>query len=179
MGAFAATLPSFAVRSHVLARRSLDGDFPCEGHGTRQQLALNDFVEDAGRECVGGFDRFAARAHLGGFRHAGQPRQPLRAAGTGNQSDLDLRLADLRVRARHAVMARHRHFQSAAEPGAVDGDHDRFRAVFQCGEQRVEPDIERLQARREFAELLDIRPAAEGPTAADQDDGLDGRVLPE
>ena len=52
------------------------------------------------RQRVGGADRFAAGAHLRGLGHAGQPRQPLRAARAGDEPELDLRLADLGVRRR-------------------------------------------------------------------------------
>ena len=52
----------------------------------------------------------------------------------GDEADLDLRLADLRVRRRDAVVARHRHLQPAAECGAVDGADDRLGVVFQFGE---------------------------------------------
>jgi hypothetical protein len=108
--------------------RVLRGDRPFE------HVVLDQLVEDAGGQRVRGFDRFTAGAHLGGFRHAGEPRQTLRAARTGDEPDLNLRLADLRVRRGDAVVARLRHLQPAAERGAVDGADHRLRVVLQFGE---------------------------------------------
>ena len=68
---------------------------------------------------------------LSAFSTPAQARQALRAAGAGNEPELDLRQAEFRRRDRNPVMAHQRHFETAAERRAVDGGDDRLRAAFE------------------------------------------------
>ena len=61
-----------------------------------EQVAFDDAVDDARCERLCRADGFAERAHLRGLRDARQARQPLRAAGAGDDPELHFRLSDLR-----------------------------------------------------------------------------------
>jgi hypothetical protein len=54
------------------------------------------------------------------------PRQPLRATGAGQQAELDLRQAQLRVARSHAEVAAQRQLQPAAQSVAGDRGHHRL-----------------------------------------------------
>ena len=72
-------------------------------------------------------DWLAERAHFDRFGDARQSRKPLRTARAGYDSELHFGLPDLRGRRDNAVMAGHRHFQSAAERLAVNRHHHGLR----------------------------------------------------
>ncbi len=80
---------------------------PRERHRARQQIAVDNLIEDARRQRGLGVDRLAEGAHLDGLRHARQPRQPLRPRRARNNAELHFRLADLRRGHRDAVVPRH------------------------------------------------------------------------
>ena len=66
-------------------------------HRACEQIAFDDRVERCpAASAVLRVDRFAERAHLHGFGHARQPRQPLRACRARNDPELHLRLPHLR-----------------------------------------------------------------------------------
>jgi len=79
---------------------------------------------------------FGERAHLG---QADQARQALRAAGAGQEAELHLGQAELRLaRGRgHAVVAGQRDLQAAAEAAAVDGGDHRLREGLQAVHDRL------------------------------------------
>ena len=58
------------------------------------QIAGRDGIGDAERERLLGFDLPAARGQIDRGAHADEARQALRAAGAGNEAELDLRQAD-------------------------------------------------------------------------------------
>ena len=58
--------------------------------------------------------------------HADEPRQPLRAAVAGDDSEVHLGLAELQARADHAGVARHRELAAAAEHRTVERRDDRL-----------------------------------------------------
>ena len=87
-------------------------------------VSRNDFIHqpDAVRFLRG--NHFAGKKNLHGESRADQPRQPLRAAVAGNESELHFGLAELCVLAGQAHGAGHGDLASAAQREAVDaGDH--------------------------------------------------------
>ncbi len=70
-------------------------------------------------------------------RGAAQPRQPLRAAGAGNDAEQHFRLADLGARHRDAVVAGHRELETAAERVAVNGRDQRLGRILERHQARV------------------------------------------
>src|SRR6202011_1646166 len=95
----------------------------------RHGVALDDVVEDALRQRVGGFDVVALEHDLQRIVRADQTREALRAAGAGQQAQLDLRQAEPRLRRRDAVVARQRQLEAAALRVAVDRRDVRLRAL--------------------------------------------------
>ena len=69
------------------------------------QVAADDGIDEPEFDRLAGRDRRAADDQLQRRLHAREPRHPLRAAGAGQQAELDLGKADLRAVERHAVMA--------------------------------------------------------------------------
>ena len=82
--------------------------------------------------------RLAERAHLHGFRDAGETRQPLRSTRAGNDAELHFRLTHLRRRDRDAIMAGHGDFQSAAERRAVDRHDHGLSRILNLQQHRIE-----------------------------------------
>jgi hypothetical protein len=85
-------------------------------------------------------------------------------------------LANLRVRARHAVVARHCDFQAAAQRRAMNRHHHGFRAIFNSREQGIQSDVAILLAGRDLAEFFDVGSSDERATASDQHSGANARV---
>ena len=123
-------------------------------------------------------DGIARGAHLHRFRHTCQPRQPLRSRRSWNDAQFDFRLAHLRRRYRHPIVAGHRRFQAPAERSAVNRCHDWFgtalHAIEHAQKTRALPAI---AARCDLAEFFDIRAGDEGTTSADQHNGLHGVIF--
>ena len=71
-------------------------------------------------------DRIAGQVHLERLRLPHEPRQPLRAAESGNEAQVDLGLAEGCRLGRDAEVAGHRQLAASAEGDRVDGrDRDR------------------------------------------------------
>ena len=87
------------------------------------------------RACGG--DRLAVGAHLERERGAAQPRQPLRAAGAGDDAEQHFGLADLGARHGDAVVAGHRELEAAAERVAVNGGDQRLARRPRCAFRRA------------------------------------------
>ena len=105
-----------------------------------------------------------------------QARQALRAAGAGNEPELDLRQADLGRGNGDAVMADQRDLEAAAQRRAVDRGDDRLGAILDRGLR-----VGQARAGERLAELGDVGAGDEGAPGADQHDRLDrgiGRRLP-
>ena len=100
-----------------------------------EQVSRDDPVEDARVACLGRGDGIAAGAHLRRPGHACQPRQPLRAAGSRNEPELDFRLTDLRRRHPDAIVTRHGQLEPAAKGETVDGTDDRLGKLLEGFEQ--------------------------------------------
>ena len=136
-------------------------DLAGERHRAVAQLSLlDDGVDDAPFERLLGVERRARQNNVERILDAAQPRQTLRAAGAGNEPELDFRQAELCRRHRNAIMARQRHFEAAAERRAVNGGDNRLGVVF----ERI-LDFGNRRALRRLAELgmsapaMKVRPA--------------------
>src|SRR5262249_19517718 len=64
--------------------------------------------------------------HFRGFRLPDQPCQSLRAGKSGNQPEIDLRLAEARGGRRNPERTGHCQLAPAAKRKAIDGSNDRF-----------------------------------------------------
>ena len=117
-------------------RSGLPRDLTREGHGTAQEIAVDQPIHDPGIERILRLDRISAGTHFNCLGDASQTRQTLRARCSWNQAELHFRLANLRTGRRHAVVTRHGQFQAAAERGAVNRHHHRLGAVFDLAADR-------------------------------------------
>ena len=98
-----------------------------------------------------------------------QPRQPLRAAATGDDAEQDLRLTEHGPLAGDAVVARQRQLASAAEGVPADGGDDEPRDVgHRVQAPRGTPAVMRA-ASLGAAELADVGAGGEDPLAAGDD----------
>ena len=87
-------------------------------------------IDDAPFERLLGAERRAGKDRFERSLDAAQARQALRAAGAGNETKFDLGKAEFRRWHRHAVVTHQRHFETAAERGAVHGGNDRLWTAF-------------------------------------------------
>src|SRR5213593_635094 len=133
-------------------------------------------VDHALGECDGPRGEITADDHRERLIDADETRQALRAAGTRNEAELDLGLAEPRRLHRDAPVTRHRQLEPAAERGAVNGGDDRLRAalddVLHLGERRL---------LRRLAEFGDVGAGDERAPGACDDDrggpGIAGRLV--
>ena len=137
----------------------------------RLQLALDQPVDEAGLIGLLRGDGVAGRGHLQRLADSGDARQPLGAAGAGQEAELDLGHAQLRRRDGDPVMAGERDLEAAAEGGAVDRGDDRLGAILD--------DVDDLGEHRHLhrlAELGDVGAGEEGLALADDHHRLDRLV---
>ena len=114
-----------------------------------------------------------------GLGQAAEPGQALGAAGAGNQAQLYLRLPHQDARGRHAEMAGHGQFQSAAQGRPVDGGHHRLGAIFDAVVKFVKGE-DLFAEGLDFGGILDFGDVGAGHeifSGAGDDDGLDDRIL--
>ena len=109
----------------------------------------------------------AAGDHLERPRYADQAGQALGAAAARQDAELDFRQAETRRCVRDAEVASHRHLQTAAQRGAVDGRHERLGRPLDHA-----PDLVRVRRQAWLAELADIGAGDERSAAADDHRGL-------
>ena len=102
---------------------------------------------------------------------ADEAGQALRAAGAGNDAELDLRQSDLRRRDGDAVVRRQRDFKAAAERRPVQRRDNRLLRVL---DEVQYPGKEGRGVR--LAELGDVGACDEGASGADEDGCAGGRV---
>jgi hypothetical protein len=136
-----------------------------EVQGSFEEVAFDDFVDDAQFLRPAGAHEVAGGDEVERGPRADEPRQALRAAGAGQDSELHLGKPDLGRGQRDTVMAAQRDFEPAAERGAVDRGDDRLCRALDAGDDEVE--IGRLERLTEF---LDIRAGDEGAPGADDDE---------
>src|SRR5438067_1941662 len=81
------------------------------GNARRGEVAVHDLVDEADLERFVGADRIAAHDHRQGLLRADYARQPLRAAGAGQQAELHLGQSEARVLHADAIVTRERHLE--------------------------------------------------------------------
>src|SRR5262249_48230025 len=96
-------------------------------------LRRDDLLDEPPALGLLGRDRLARDVEEERALRADEARQPLRPAGAGDEAELDLPLAELRVRGRDAHVARPRQLEPpppapAAEAPAADRRDDALRA---------------------------------------------------
>ena len=94
-------------------------------------------------------------------------------SGSREETELDLRQAELRVRTRDPIVRGHRQLETAAETGAADRRDDRLGAGLHSIDELAQG---RVGGPRGRAELPDVGAAGEEAAGAGEDDGADGRV---
>src|SRR5262249_50584043 len=105
--------------------RRVGGDLFEDCFRARDQVrGRDDFVDKPNAVSLLRAGHRAGQNELKGAASADQPRQPLRAAAAGKQSQLDLALAELRVLHGDADGAGHRRLPAAAQRQPVDGRTD-------------------------------------------------------
>ena len=117
-------------------QRALRRDALGEGDGARQQVALDDLVDEPERLGLHGAHGVAAHDHLERLGHADEARQALRPAGSRQDAELDLGEPALRAAHGDAVVAAERELEAAAERRAVQGGDDRLRAARRSARSR-------------------------------------------
>ena len=127
--------------------------------GARDDLSeRRDVVDQAHLLRRGGLELVAFEQHLQRVGRRHQPRHALRAAGAGEQADLDLRQADARLVAvgDDAVVAGERQLEGAAHADAVDRRGERLAAAFELAEdqRQLARAVEEEAHRRLFAVRL-------------------------
>ena len=153
------------------AQRLLVGDhFFGEGFSACD-LGIDNLVDRASLQCFGCADEVATDNHLDGEFRTNGARQSLRAACTGQQTELHFRQPDLRFLGGDAVMTTKREFKTATERRSVNGCDDRFRAILDDVN-----DIMQTWRLRRLAKLSDVGAGNEGAARACNDDGLHGRI---
>ncbi|MBV8480608.1 MAG: enoyl-CoA hydratase/isomerase family protein [Actinobacteria bacterium] len=110
--------------------------------------------------------------HVHGERLADGAREPLRAAGAGEHTEVDLGLAELRRLGRDDQVAEHRQLAAASETEAGHRRDDR-RAHLADRVPSLESRALVERHRRSRRELVDVRPRREGAVPAGEDDRAD------
>jgi hypothetical protein len=159
--------------AHALERQ-LVGHHPVGQRNRRRDgVAVDHVIEQRGALQLGRRHDCAGDDHVQRGLQADHARQPLRAAGPGQQPELDLGQRDLRIRLGDAVVRAERELESTAHAHARDGGDHRFRRVLERRNQRRQA---RLARRVRCAELLDIGAAGKRTFAAGDHDGFDAGV---
>ena len=141
-----------------------------EGDCALQEVAVDHAVEDAVLGCLRGADGVAVHDHGERLLHTREAGQALGAAGAGREAQRHLRLADLGLPARDAVVAGERHLQRAAEAVAAErGDHRLGRPL----DRRDHVAERRLALRPRLAERANVGAGKRALARAAQDHRLD------
>ncbi len=142
------------------------------------QLAGRNLVDETGGESLLCGDRLAVRAHADGELGTYQARQTLRARGSRDQTNQDLRLPDVCVGADDAVVASHRDFVTATERVAANRGDQGLRTVLQATQDRVRTfrSPHRVGGGSHGVEKSDIAAGDERRSRADQHYPVDGVI---
>jgi hypothetical protein len=144
-------------------------DLVGEGDGVRLELAFDQPVDEADGVRLLRGNGIAGRRHLQSLADPRGARQALGAARAGQEAELHFGHAELRRRHRNPVVGGERHFEAAAEGGAVDRSDHRLGAVLDhVDDLRKHRRLERLGR----AELADVGAGEEGLAVAQDDDRL-------
>ena len=119
---------AYAIRGALLKR---------EGHGSHEQVTLDDAVQDAFRRCSRRRHVLPKRTHFKRHGRTAQSRQTLGAARAWNNAEGNFRLAYPGCGRRHTIMTGHRKLEPAAKRRAMDGRHQGLRAIFDMAQPGV------------------------------------------
>ena len=119
-------------------------------------------VDEAKRERFFRAGVATAQDQVEGSLRANQARRTLRAACSRQQTQLHFRQTELRAIHGETVVRRERHFQAAAERGAVNGGHHRLRTCLDTVAY-----IRQRRWHRRLAELANVRTRDEVAPGAD------------
>ena len=161
--------PQLLILLAGLANR-LARDFARKPHRARQQLALNDSIDQTHLQRLRSLDRPARDTHLDRRGHTNESRQTLRPLGARNDPKIHLGCAQRSIRNSHAIMPRHRDLQAPAQSHAVDRHDHRLRAILDPGQQRMQVRGRSRIPGRLF-QFLDIGPGDERSAPAYQHNG--------
>jgi hypothetical protein len=151
--------------AHASQRPFLRQHFSGERERAGQQVALDDLIDEAIAQRLAGGNRIAAHDHAHRLVNADQARQAQRSAGARNDAELDLREPEPGLRHGNAIVTSERHFEAAAERGAMQrGDHRFVGRIERAG------DVDALRWRTRLVEFRDVGARDEGaPRAGDHD----------
>ena len=168
--AFSSAVPRFSERSRVLRTRVVTRNVAREADRPFDEIALDDAIDQAGGVRVTRLERLSGHAHVQGFLDADETRQPLRALGAWNDPEVDLGLADERVRHGDTEVAGHGDLETAAERRAVNRHDHGLAAVLDARQQRVHVARRLAVAPRRTLEAVDIGAGDERPARAHEHD---------
>ena len=135
-------------------------------------VAVGDAVDRAIFERRLGVDHLGGDDHLQRLLGADQAGKALRAAGAGDDPEIDFREADARAGVGDAIVAGERDLVAAAERGAEQRGHDRHVLVLETGEEMAV-----FGFLRRAGKFADVGAGEEGRALAGEHDRLDAREL--
>ena len=154
-------------------RRPAGREAPRPRHRRPLQVSRDAFVGEAEGHRLLHRVELPPDDHVQRRLDADEPRQALRAPRAGQDAEGHFRQAEPRAGGGEPHVARQRHLHAAARRDAVDGGDHRLRRRLDLVQDRGQG---RGAGRRRRAELPDVRPAAEHPARAGDDDRRDGVV---
>ena len=110
----------------------------CQIERGRAQITARYRIEERRATQLLGAHRIAGHDHVQRPLDSDHARQPLSAAGPGQQTELHLRKRDLRIYGRDAVVTRERKFKPPAHTHAMDGRDHGLGTVLDCAQYVVE-----------------------------------------
>src|SRR5215469_254187 len=161
--------------------RRIGGDLLEDRFRTRDEVRSgNDLVDEPDAEGLLRADHPAGQNELKRAALSNEPRQPLRAAAAGKQSQLDLRLTELRMLDRDADGAGHCRLAAAAQCKAVDCRDHRLSEILDEIEHLLPVAAGPLGVdRTRMRELADVGAGNECLVArAGENDAAHGSVIP-
>jgi hypothetical protein len=155
--------------AHALERALLGHHLVGEGQRALEQVAFDEFVEQRrALELLGGH-RVARQDQVQRRLDADDARHALRAAGAGQQAQLDFRQGDRGAGDGDAEVRAQRQFQAAAHADAADRGDDGLGTGLDDADHGQQVGFGIGLGRTEFA---DVGAARKGAVGADQDHGL-------
>ena len=134
-------------------------------------FAIRDGIDKTVFQRRLGIDRLPGQDHRQRLGHADEPRQPLGAAGAGNEAELDFGQAEPGGGRCNAIMTAERDLEPAAQRGSMQGRDHRFGHCIQRRDH-----IARTRRFWRLVELGDVGAGNESAAGAGQHDRMNRRV---
>ena len=141
------------------------------GQSGLAQIPVCQTVDQPGRESILRADRGAFEHNLKRHFGATQSRQALRAAGAGDEPEMDFRQAHPRRWHGDAVMAAQGDLKTAPQSCPMQRGHNRFAAIFNAIDH-----IGQMRILHWLVKFLDIRTGRKAAPRSNDDDGRDGQI---